>query len=470
MSIRSLLDRTARHAAAFVDSIETRPIAPASGLDELRAALGRPLPDGPTAAEQVVDELVQDAGGGLLASGSGRFFGWVIGGSLPAALAADWLTAAWDQNAASYACGPAEAVVEEVCGAWLKDLLHLPDGASFGLVTGCQLAHVTALAAARHRLLAARGVDVERDGLCGAPAIRLLTTEQRHGSLVRAVRLLGLGDGAIELVPHDGAGRIRPAAVVEALGRRPGAPPVVCLQAGDINTGIFDPFAEVIPLAHDAGAWVHVDGAFGLWAATCERYRGLLAGAERADSWATDGHKWLNVPFDCGFVFCAHPLAHAAALAIDEGYLVAPEGDARDQKSWNPEWSRRGRGFAVYAAIRSLGRQGIAEIVDRCCRCAARLVAEIGALPGVEVLAEPVLNQGLVRFMDPAGDHDRRTEEVIRRIQAAGVAWFGPTTWRGRRAMRISVVSWRTSDGDVDRTVASVRAVLERAPDATPAG
>jgi glutamate/tyrosine decarboxylase-like PLP-dependent enzyme len=470
MSIQPLLQRTARHSAAFVDSLETRPVAPPAGLDELREALGRPLPDGPTAAEQVVDELVRDAGAGILASGSGRFFGWVIGGSLPAALAADWLTAAWDQNAASYACGPAEAVVEEVCGAWLKDLLRLPEAASFGLVTGCQLAHVTALAAARHRLLAARGVDVERDGLSGAPAIRLLTTEQRHGSLVRAVRLLGLGDGAIELVSHDGAGRIRPAAVRDALRLRPGGPAIVCLQAGDINTGIFDPFAEVIPLAHDAGAWVHVDGAFGLWAAASERYRGLLAGAERADSWATDGHKWLNVPFDCGFVFCAHPLAHAAALAIDEGYLVAPEGDARDQKSWNPEWSRRGRGFAVYAAIRSLGRQGIAEIVDRCCRCAGRLVAEIGALPGVEVLAEPVLSQGLVRFLDPAGDHDSRTEDVIRRIQAAGVAWFGPTTWRGRRAMRISVVNWRTSDADVDRTVASVRAVLERSPDPMGAG
>jgi glutamate/tyrosine decarboxylase-like PLP-dependent enzyme len=462
MSIQPLLERTARHAAVFVDSLDARHVAPVATLSELRAALARPLQDGPVPAEQVIDELVRDADAGILASGSGRFFGWVIGGALPAALAADWLTAAWDQNAASYACGPAEAVVEEVCGGWLKDLLCLPDGASFGLVTGCQLGHVTALAAARHQLLAARGVNVERDGLAGAPAIRVLTTRQRHGSLIRAVRLLGLGDGAVEIVPHDGAGRIRPDAVRQALSQHPGAPAIVCLQAGDINTGIFDPFADVIPLAREGRAWVHVDGAFGLWAAASERYRHLLAGAEHADSWATDAHKWLNVPFDCGFVFCAHPLAHAAALGIDESYLVAPEGDARDQKSWNPEWSRRGRGFAVYAAIRSLGRQGVAEIIDRCCRCARRLVAEIGALPGAEVLAEPVLNQGLVRFLDPAGDHDGRTEQVIRRIQAAGVAWFGPTTWHGRRAMRISVVNWRTSDGDVDRTVASVRAALER--------
>lgn len=464
MSIQPLLERTARHAAAFVDSLDARRIAPAAGLDDLRAALGRPLADGPMAAEQVIEDLVRDAGAGIMASGSGRFFGWVIGGALPAALAADWLTAAWDQNAASYACSPAEAVVEEVCGAWLKDLLGLPEGASFGLVTGCQLAHVTALAAARHQLLAARGVDVEREGLAGTPPIRLLTTEQRHGSLVRAVRLLGLGDRAIEIVPHDRGGRMDPTAVRDALGKRPEAPAIVCLQAGDINTGIFDPFADVIPCAHEAGAWVHVDGAFGLWAAASERYRHLLAGAEHADSWATDAHKWLNVPFDCGLVFCAHPLAHAAGLAIDEGYLVAPEGDARDQKSWNPEWSRRGRGFAVYAAIRSLGRQGIAEIVDRCCLCAGRLVAEIGVLPGVEVLAELVLNQGLVRFLDPAGDHDGRTDEVIRRIQAAGVAWFGPTTWHGSRAMRISVVNWRTSDSDVDRTIASVRAALDSVP------
>jgi glutamate/tyrosine decarboxylase-like PLP-dependent enzyme len=412
-------------------------------------------------AEQVIDDLVRDAGGGIMASGSGRFFGWVIGGALPAALAADWLTAAWDQNGASYASSPAEAVVEEVCGAWLKDLLRLPRGASFGLVTGCQLAHVTALAAARHQLLAARGVDVERDGLAGAPPIRVLTTEQRHGSLVRAVRLLGLGDGAIEMVPHDAAGRMDPAGLRDALDRRPDAPVIVCLQAGDINTGIFDPFAVIIPRAHEARAWVHIDGAFGLWAAASERYRHLLDGAEHADSWATDAHKWLNVPFDCGLVFCAHPLAHAAGLAIDESYLVAPEGDGRDQKSWNPEWSRRGRGFAVYAAIRSLGRQGSAEIVDRCCRCAMRLVVEIGALPGVEVLAEPVLNQGLVRFVDPAGDHDGRTDEVIRRIQAAGVTWFGPTTWHGCRAMRISVVNWRTSDADVDSALASVQAALD---------
>jgi len=460
MSIRPLLERTARHAAAFVDSLDTRGIAPAAGLDDLRTTLGRPLGDESVAADVVIEDLVRDAVPGILGSGSGRFFGWVIGGALPAALAADWLTSAWDQNAASYACGPAEAVVEEVCGAWLKALLRLPEAASFGLVTGGQLAHVTALAAARHQLLAERGLNVERDGLAGAPAIRVLTTEQRHGSIVRALRLLGLGDRAMELLPHDRAGRMLPTALRDGLRRRPEAPTIVCLQAGDINTGIFDPFAEVVPIAHEHGAWVHVDGAFGLWAAASERYRHLLAGAEHADSWATDGHKWLNVPFDCGFVFCAHPLAHAAALAIDEVYLVPPERDARDQKSWNPEWSRRGRGFAVYAAIRSLGRQGVAEMIDRCCRCARRLVLEIGGLPGVEVLAEPVLNQGLVRFLDPAGDHDRWTDEVIRRIQAAGVAWFGPTTWRGCRAMRVSVVNWRTSDADVDRTVASVRDVL----------
>lgn len=459
MSIRPLLEHTARHAAAFVDSVETRHLGTTKSLGDLRDALARPLTDEGVAPERVIDELVVDVDGGILGSASGRFFGWVIGGAVPAALAADWLTSAWDQNAASYACAPAEAVVEEVCGTWLKDLLGLPPGSSFGFVTGSQMAHVVALAAARHVLLRRHGVDVERDGVAGAPPVRILTTAQRHGSLVRAARLLGLGSAAIELVDHDAEGGILTGALEQALTGSDRST-IVCLQAGDINTGIFDPFRKVVPLAHRHGAWVHVDGAFGLWAAASARYRHLLDGAFDADSWVTDGHKWLNVPFDSGFVFCADPAAHAAALAIDESYLLAPEDGARDQNSWNPEWSRRGRGFPVYAALRSLGRRGIAEIVERCCDGARRLTDEIGALPDVEVLARPVLNQGLVRFLAPDGDHDRRTEEVIRQIQTAGVTWFGPTTWNGVRAMRISVVNWRTFPHEVDRSVESVRAVL----------
>src|SRR5262245_65182703 len=282
----TLLARTAAHAARYIETLSDRPVAATASIADLRRRLAKPLPDAGMDAQAVIDELVRDVEGGLMGSTGGRFFGWVIGGALPAALAADWLTAAWDQNAASYACGPAEAVVEEVCGTWLKALLRLPEAASFGLVTGCQLAHVTALAAARHQLLAERGLNVERDGLAGAPPIRVLTTEQRHGSIVRALRLLGLGDGAIELLAHDRAGRMLPTALRDGLRRRPEAPAIVCLQAGDINTGIFDPFAEVVPIAHERGAWVHVDGAFGLWAAASERYRHLLAGVERADSWA----------------------------------------------------------------------------------------------------------------------------------------------------------------------------------------
>src|SRR5262245_66330231 len=285
-SYRAALGQALTHALAHLERLDDSPVAATATLPELRSRLARPLADCGVEPARVIDDLVTDCTGGILGSAGGRFFGWVIGGALPAALAADWLTAAWDQNAASYACGPAEAVVEEVCGTWLKALLRLPEAASFGLVTGCQLAHVTALAAARHQLVAERGLNVERDGLAGAPPIRVLTTEQRHGSIVRALRLLGLGDGAIELLAHDRAGRMLPTALRDGLRRRPEAPAIVCLQAGDINTGIFDPFAEVVPIAHERGAWVHVDGAFGLWAAASERYRHLLAGVERADSWA----------------------------------------------------------------------------------------------------------------------------------------------------------------------------------------
>jgi len=304
---------------------------------------------------------------------------------VPAALGADWLTATWDQNAASSASSPAAAVTEEICGAWLKSLLGLPPHASFALVTGCQMAHTTALAAARHRLLADRGVDVERLGLSGAPPVRVLVSEHRHESILRSVRLLGIGTDAVKVLPCDPRGSLRLDALAAALEGSPGQPTIVCLQAGDLNTGAFDPFEPASTVAHAAHAWVHVDGAFGLWAATTDRYRHLLLGVEHADSWATDGHKWLNLPFDSGFVFVADPAAHSAVFTQPTSYAVPAEG-VRDPKDWNPEWSRRGRAFAVYAAIRSLGRSGIAEIVERCCALATALVEGLGALPGVEVL------------------------------------------------------------------------------------
>ena len=458
-SHRPLLEHTLGHAVEYLDGLDARPVAAQASAEELRSALPSALPEHGLPPEEVVDELATALDGGVLGSTGGRFFGWVIGGALPAAVAADWLTVAWDQNAAIYATSPAASVVEERCGEWLRELLALPAEASFALVTGCQMAHVTALAAARQHLLAARGIDAQRAGLAGAPPVRVLASELRHATIDRALRLLGIGTDAIVEIQADDAGRISLPVLEAELDRDPEAPTVVCLQAGELNSGAFDAFAEACELAQPRGAWVHVDGAFGLWAAASGRFRHLLAGVGKADSWATDGHKWLNVPQDAGFAFVAHPRAHRDSMASAGSYFQHA-AEARDQMDWNPEWSRRARGLAVYAAIRSLGREGVEELVDRCCAHATRLVTEIGDLPGAEVVALPVINQGLVRFLADDGDDDRRTDEVIGRVQALGEAWFGGATWRGRRVMRVSVSNWRTSDADVDRTVASVRAAL----------
>ena len=464
-TLRALLRQTADHAADFYEALGERRTSVTAGVQELREALGRPLPDEPMDASRVIAELVRDVEAGLLGSAGGRFFGWVIGGSVPAALAADWLTSAWDQNAALYACAPAEAVAEEVCGGWLKDLLGLPAHASFALVTGTQMGHATALAAARNKLLAERSWDVERRGLAGAPPIRLITGGHQHASIDRAVRLLGLGTDAIVNAGADPQGRLDLGGLSRELKAGDG-PVIVCLQAGEINTGSFDDFTQACRIAHARSAWVHVDGAFGLWAAVSQRYRHLLGGVDAADSWTTDAHKWLNVPFDCGLVFTAHPAQHRAAMSVTASYLIrAAEmggGTPREQIDYNPEWSRRGRGFAVYAAIRSLGRCGITQIIDDCCHHARHLTAGIGALPGAEILHEPQINQGLIRFTDPGGDHDSRTDRVIARIQHDGHAWFGGTTFNGARAMRISVVNHRTTDHDIERAIAAVRDALAR--------
>ena len=459
-----VLSLAQQHALSFLNNLDRAPVGATVDLKTLRARLNKSLAESGLPPEQVITELVADVEGGLLGSASGRFFGWVIGGSLPVALAADWLTATWDQNAALYATSPAAAVVEEVVGLWLKDILGLPDHASFALVSGCQMAHATCLAAARHSLLTERGWDVEERGLYGAPPIRILTTEQRHGSFERAVRLLGLGRKQVVYLTSDARDRLEPAALQKALSADSVGPTIVLLQAGDINIGAFDDFETLIPLAKRHGAWVHVDGAFGLWAAASPHYRHLVKGVEAADSWATDGHKWLNVPFDCGYAFITHADAHRAAMTHRAPYISHDEA-ARDEMNWNPEWSRRSRGFSTYAALRQLGRAGIAELIERCCRHAHELVMGIGRLSGAEVLWEPTINQGLVRFLDPSPiateqDHDRRTEEVIAAIVASGEAFFGGTTWRGKRAMRVSVCNWRTSAEDVRRCINSVARVL----------
>jgi glutamate/tyrosine decarboxylase-like PLP-dependent enzyme len=466
------LDAAFTQAVNHLESLDQTSVAATVDLDTLRARISKPLARTGVAPEQVIQELNADIAGGLLGSAGGRFFGWVIGGTLPAAVGADWLTSVWQQNSALYACSPAAAVVEETVGVWLKEILGLPSQASFALVTGCQMAHVTCLAAARHALLRNRGWDVESQGMFGAPAIRILSSTECHGSFERAVRLLGFGQSQVKLLPADDQGRLIPEALEDELRKDAAAPTLVLLQAGDINIGAYDEFEKLIPIAKRYGAWVHVDGAFGLWAGASPRFRHLVKGIAAADSWATDGHKWLNVPFDSGFAFVADAEAHRASLSIRASYLTHAS-DARDQVDWNPEWSRRARGFPAYAALRQLGRDGVAELVERCCRHAYSLTTRIGALPGAEVLWEPTINQGLVRFLDPQPGssfsgglrpdeeaHDRRTDEVIAAILKTGEAFFGGTTWRGRRAMRISVTNWRTTDADVDRVVKAVARVL----------
>ena len=440
-------------ATDFLDNLDRTSIAPTADLSSLRARLGGELPYEGIEPDQVIRELVTAVHGGIMGSASGRFFAWVVGGALPAATAADWLTSVWDNNAAIYSSGPAAAVVEEVAGAWLKQILGIPERAGFAFVTGCQMANCTCLAAARHAVLAKHGWNVAERGLFGAPPIRVFTTAHPHGAIDRALRLLGFGTASVGCLYDMGE--------LETEG-----PAIVILQAGEINTGSFDPFETLISIAKRHGAWVHVEGAFGLWAAASPQYRHLLSGVEAADSWATDGHKWLNVPFDCGYAFIADESAHRAATSFRAGYLVHST-EARDQIDWNPEWSRRARGFPTYAALRQLGRKGVGDLVERCCRHAHTLATAIGRLPGAELVCEPILNQGLVRFLDQNGsDHDHRTDEVIAAINRTGEAFFTGTNWEGHRAMRVSVCNWRTSDEDVSRTLSCVRKVLafERCP------
>jgi glutamate/tyrosine decarboxylase-like PLP-dependent enzyme len=447
--MRDLLRETADVAADFLESLPERSVFPGVEVAVLRERLGGPLPEVPADPREVVAQLAEVGSEGAVAMAGGRYFGFVIGGVLPAALAADWLTSTWDQNSGLYVGGPAASVVEEVAGAWLVELLGLPASVSFAFVTGTQMAHVTAVAAARHHVLATHGWDVEAKGLNGAPPIRVLAGAKRHVTVTRALRLLGLGTDAIVEIPVDDQGRMRAVEFRRLLGRE--GPQIVCAQAGEVNTGAFDPLEEIADAVADAGAWLHVDGAFGLWAAVSPRLAHLTAGAERADSWAVDGHKWLNVPYDSGIALCAKPEAHRAAMSTTAEYLIQAEpGAARDAVDFTPEFSRRARGFAVYAAIRSLGRHGIAELVERCCAHAQRFAEEAAVLPGAEILNDVVLNQVLFRF-----ETDERTAEVLRRVQESGEAWMSGTTWQGRQAIRISVSNWQTSDEDVERTVAA---------------
>ena len=445
--VRALLQRTADLAADYLDTLDERPVFPQVSVDELRAGLRVPLQNEPLDPAQVVEELAAAAEPGLVAMPSGRYFGFVIGGGLPAALAADWLTSAWDQNAGLYVCGPSASVIEQVVREWVCELLGLPPDSSIGFVTGTQMGSVTALAAARFRVLQRAGWDVTRDGLAGGPRIRVLVGDNRHVTIDRALRLLGLG--APETVAADAQGRMDATELRAAL-EGGDAPTIICAQAGEVNTGAFDPLEAIADAAGEHGAWLHVDGAFGLWAAASPRLRELTRGIERADSWITDAH-------DSALVLCSDPEAHRAAMTATASYLIQDDAQlVRDQVDWVPEFSRRARGFPVYAALRSLGRHGLAELIERTCDCARRFAQGVVELHGAELLNEVVLNQVLFRF-----ESDEQTDEVLRRVQDAGDVWMSGTTWGGRRAIRLSVSNWQTTDEEIDLALRSFGAALQ---------
>ncbi|MET0457904.1 MAG: pyridoxal-dependent decarboxylase [Ilumatobacteraceae bacterium] len=414
----------------------------------IRVALGE-LPEHGADPADVVAELAAAVRPGLVASGGGRYFGFVTGGTLPAAMAADWLTSAWDQNTALHVMSPAAVTVQDVVARWLLELLDLPRDSSVGLVTGAQMANWTCLAAARHRVLADVGWDVEADGLVGAPAVTVVVGEHRHSTIDRALRFLGFGGSTAVVVASDEMGRMRPE-VLDAVLTDVDGPLIVCAQAGEVNTGAFDAFEPIAAAVHARRGWLHVDGAFGAWARACADRRRLTDGMELADSWSVDGHKWLNVPYDSGFAVTADPAAHAAAMTQLAPYLLAGDDVRLDPMNWSPEASRRARAFAAYAAMRSLGRSGIDELVDRHCRLARRFAARLAAAEGIEVVNDVVLNQVLVRFATVDAD------DVIRRVQRDGTCWVGGTTFKGVTAMRISVSGWVTTDDDVDRSADAI--------------
>jgi glutamate/tyrosine decarboxylase-like PLP-dependent enzyme len=446
-----LLRHVAEQSISYLDGVANRPVGRPVASDTLRAGLGDgPLPEHGHAAAAVIEAMVSGADPGLVASAGPRYFGFVVGGSLPAALAADWLTSAWDQNAFSYISSPAASVIEEIAGRWVRDVLGLPATASCGFTTGATTSNMVGLAAARHAVLERAGWDVEARGLIGAPPIRILAGDEVHASALQALRFVGLGSDTIERIPVDGQGAIR-ADAAEAMLPGTTGPAIVLAQAGNVNTGAVDPLDAIAVAAHAVGAWVHVDGAFGLWAAASPAYRHLLDGIERADSWAMDCHKWLNVPYDCGFVAVADRAAHYAATRMTGAYLVPAADRDLDPFDWVPEASRRGRATTVYAALRSLGREGVADLVERCCGLARRMADRLVREPGITILNHVVLNQVLVRFGD-----DAHTRDVVRRVRDDRTCFVSGTVWHGVEAMRISVSNAFTDEADVDASVAAM--------------
>ena len=453
-----LLRHAADLAIDYRSSLPDRRVGAAPGLtaDDLRARLGGPLPIDGTDPRVVIDDLAADVDAGLVAMSGPRYFGFVIGGSVPAALAADFLTSAWDQNVGLYLATPAASVVEEVVADWLIELFGLPSGTTVGFVSGATMANFTAMAAARHAVLRAAGWDVEEQGLIGAPPVRVVVGADVHVSLLNALRYVGLGRGNVERIAVDDEGRMDATALADALRGR-SEPTIVCAQVGEVNTGAFDPIDRIVGAvrAHP-NAWLHVDGAFGLWAAASPRLKHMVQGIEGADSWGTDAHKWLNVPYDAGLVFIRDGAAHRASMGLAAAYLPPAPGAERDPFEYVPEMSRRARGFPIYAAIRSLGASGIAEMVERGCDLAARMARRLANHPDIRILNEVVLNQVLVEVGDGP-----TTTAVIERIQSDGVLWLGGTTFHGTPALRVSVSGWNTREADIDRSADAIVAAID---------
>jgi glutamate/tyrosine decarboxylase-like PLP-dependent enzyme len=449
------LDRALAAARGYIASRSERPVWPRTTLSALRETLAVPLPERPADASTVVDALARGAEPGLVATTGPRYFGFVTGGALPATMATEWLATAWDQNAGLYVMSPAASVVEEAAGRWLIDLLGLRPGCSVGFVTGCHMANFTGLAAARHELLRRVGWDVEADGLQAAPPLRVIVGDEVHVSTVGSLRLLGFGSRQLVRIAVDDQGRMKPERLAAALESADG-PTIVCAQAGNVNSGAFDPLDQIADLAGAHGAWLHVDGAFGMWAAASDALRHHVRGIDRADSCATDAHKWLNVPYDSGLVFTTHPAAHRAAMSMSAAYLTRSPEEPREPMDWTPESSRRARGFSVYAAIASLGRSGLADLVDRCCHLARRFADRLDQEPTIQILNQVVLNQVLVRVVPPGGDADAATREALRLVQEERVCWLGGSNWHGMEAMRISVSNWSTTEEDIDRSADSI--------------
>jgi len=448
--MRHLLEESARRAISYLEGLGTRKVAPSPEAIAKLAALDEPLGEQPSPPDSVISMLDEVCSPASMAMAGPRFFGFVIGGSLPVTVAANWLATAWDQNAAFYSVTPAAAMIEQVALRWLLDILRLPPGTGAGFVTGATMANFSALAAARHAVLSRAGWNVEADGLFGAPPITVVVGEEAHSTLFKSLGLLGLGRKRVVRVPVDAQGRMRADALPPISG-----PTIVCTQAGNVNTGAFDPVGEVCEKVHAAGAWVHVDGAFGLWAAASPALARLMAGVENADSWATDAHKWLNVPYDCGLAFARDPDALRAAMAITADYLPAAVPQRRPS-DFTPELSRRARGIEVWAALKSLGRQGLAEMIERSCRHARRFADGLRAA-GFQVLNDVVLNQVLVVFGDA-----ERTDRVIAELQTEGTCWCGSTVWQGRTAMRISVSCWATSEADVEKSLEAMLRIARK--------